>query len=128
MATVTKREIATQVSRTTGLTRQQVLDVIHLSLGMIATALVDGRSVEIRHFGVLRTKVARPSVGRNPKNPFEAIIIPQRVVVKFAPSKELKAMVDPTHPSVKGMAVASWRSAIMGEDGEDEDGEYEDDD
>ena len=53
-------------------------------------ALVAGRNVELRNFGVLEVQVRKARIGRNPNKPEAEVVIPQRAVVKFKSGKILK--------------------------------------
>jgi nucleoid DNA-binding protein len=91
--TLTKRELVTRISKDTGLTQQQVLDVVQRSLDYISACLAAGDKVELRNFGVFEVKVRRARVGRNPNAPAKDVPIPERSVVKFKPGKEMRAEV-----------------------------------
>ena len=61
------------------------------SLDAIGEALLQGRNVELRNFGVFEVQVRKARVGRNPNKPEKDVVIPRRAVVKFKAGKELKA-------------------------------------
>ncbi len=50
--TLTKRDLVTRISGETGLTQQQVFDVVQKTLDYIAESLTKGDKVELRNFGV----------------------------------------------------------------------------
>ena len=93
MATVTKREIVTKVSNETGLTQQQVFDVVQRTLDSIIEALSTGDSVVMRNFGAFHVRERKGKIGRNPKQPEKELEIQPRAVVKFKPGLELKEKV-----------------------------------
>lgn len=87
--TLTKRDLVTRISEETGLTQQQVLDVVQKNLDYIAEALAKGDKVELRNFGVFEVKTRKARVGRNPNAPEKDVPIPARSVVKFKAGKEM---------------------------------------
>jgi len=101
MATVTKRDLVNRISNLTGLTQQQVFDVIQKTLNEITDDLAKGDTVVMRNFGTFEVKVTKAKVGRNPKDPTKDVPIPPRAVVKFKPGKEMKEQVAPVLPVVQ---------------------------
>ncbi|MEM9400537.1 MAG: HU family DNA-binding protein [Verrucomicrobiota bacterium] len=63
------------------------------TLDYITDNLADGKTVELRNFGVFEVKLRKARVGRNPNRPENDVPIPPRAVVKFKPGKEMKAKV-----------------------------------
>lgn len=96
MATVTKRELVVKISNETGLTQQQVFNVIQKSLDSITDSLSNGDTVVMRNFGAFQVKETKAKIGRNPKDPGKDVPIPARAVVKFKPGKEMKEKVSAT--------------------------------
>lgn len=101
MPTVTKRDLVNRISNLTGLTQQQVFDVIQKTLDEITNDLAKGDTVVMRNFGTFEVKVTKAKVGRNPKDPSKDVPIPPRAVVKFKPGKEMKELVAPVLPVVQ---------------------------
>lgn len=93
MGSLTKRDLVVRISNETGLIQKEVLNVIQKSLDYIIEALVEGRNVELRNFGVFEVVLRKGRVGRNPKRPEADVPIPPRAVVKFKGGKEMKARV-----------------------------------
>ena len=60
---------------------------------LISEALAEGKTVELRDFGVFEVKLTKGRVGRNPRNPGHAVPIPPRPTVKFKVGKEMKKEV-----------------------------------
>jgi nucleoid DNA-binding protein len=94
MATLTKREIVTQISNDTGLTQQQVFDVVQRTLEQVVEALSRGDNIELRNFGVFEVKLTKPRIGRNPNQPGSRFEIPARATVKFKSGKVMKERVE----------------------------------
>ena len=98
MATITKRELVVRISNETGLTQQQVFEVVQKTLDAVTSDLAQGHTVVMRNFGTFEVKQTKAKVGRNPKNPGQDVPIPPRAVVKFKPGKEMKEKVAPVLP------------------------------
>jgi len=99
---LTKRDLVIRISNETGLVQQQVLDVIQKTLDYISDAMLKGRKVELRNFGVFEVKIRKARVGRNPNKPGTDVPIPQRAVVKFKPGKEMREAVLGLTPQLAG--------------------------
>jgi len=93
MSNLTKREIVTGIYQKSGYPLKQVTDAVQQTLDCIQKALASGRNVELRNFGVFEIQVRKQRVGRNPNKPEQAVVIPQRAVVKFKSGKVLKAQL-----------------------------------
>ena len=96
--TLTKREIAAQITKDTGMIRIQVLDVMQRTLDQITVSLAKGNRVELRNFGVFQAKLRKGRVGRNPKRPEIDVPIAAHSVVKFKAGKEMRAEVAKLSP------------------------------
>ncbi len=101
MATITKRDLVIKISNDTGLTQQQVFDVIQNALDSITDSLADGDTVIMRNFGAFQVREMKAKVGRNPKDPNRDVPIPARAVVKFKPGKEMKEKVARILPQIQ---------------------------
>jgi len=90
---MTKRDIVTRISQESGYVQDQVFDIVQRTLDVLAQALSEGETIELRNFGVFEVKVRKARVGRNPNQPEKDVPIPARAVVKFKPGKEMRAAV-----------------------------------
>jgi nucleoid DNA-binding protein len=90
---MTKRDLVVRIANETGLTQQQVFDVLQRVLDYVTDALVKGETIEFRDFGVFEIKQRKPRIGRNPNKPEVNVSIPSRKVVKFKAGKKMKALV-----------------------------------
>ena len=90
---MTKRDLVIRISNDTNLIQQDVLTVVQKTLDYITEALLQGKTVELRNFGVFEVKLRKPRVGRNPNDPDKDVQIPARAVVKFKPGKEMREQV-----------------------------------
>jgi nucleoid DNA-binding protein len=93
MSSLTKRDLCIRIAEESGLTQQECLAVVQKTLDYIIEALVSGKNVELRKFGVFEVRVRKARVGRNPNRPETDVPIPARAVVKFKAGKEMKAQV-----------------------------------
>ena len=93
MSTITKRDLVVRISNETGLTQQQVFDVVQKTLDAVTLELAQGNTVVMRNFGTFEVRQTKAKVGRNPKDPSKDVPIPPRAVVKFKPGKEMKERV-----------------------------------
>lgn len=101
MATITKREIAIQVTDELGakgieITQKDVFEVLQTIINEITNRLAEGDTVVMRNFGMFQVREMKAKVGRNPKHPEKTIPIPDRARVVFRAGKELKEKVDKT--------------------------------
>lgn len=96
---MTKRDLVLRISSETGLVQQQVLDVVQRTLDHITEALAEGKTVELRNFGVFEVKIRKARIGRNPNAPSTDVRIPPRAIVKFKAGKEMRETVIKLSPS-----------------------------
>lgn len=90
----TKRDLVLNVSKATGLLKKDVAQIIQMTLDGIADEIAAGNTVELRRFGVFEVVVRRSRKGRNPRQPENEVIIPQRTMVKFRAGNSLKKQVE----------------------------------
>ena len=93
MANITKRDLVVQISNETGMTQQQVFDVIQHFIEDVTASLAKNDEVVLRNFGSFQVRQTKPKVGRNPNKPEAAVPIPARAIVKFKPGKEMRERV-----------------------------------
>jgi len=98
MATITKRDLVIKISNQTGLTQQEVFNVIQSFIGEVTASLSNNDDVVLRNFGAFQVTKTKPKIGRNPNKPEAAVPIPARAIVKFKPGKELKERVSKVLP------------------------------
>ncbi len=93
--TITKKELTARVCAklNASLTQSDVQEVIQTTIDTIMESLGNGDSVMFRNFGTFELKEMKAKIGRNPKNPGEAVPIPARTVVKFKAGKTLKGLI-----------------------------------
>lgn len=101
MATITKRDLVIRISNKTGLTQQEVFNVVQTFIDEVTTSLASNEDVVLRNFGAFQVAKTKPKIGRNPNKPDAAVPIPARAVVKFKPGKELKEKVAKVLPELE---------------------------
>ena len=89
---VTKKEIASKVADQLEITLQDSLRTIQGTFDLIIEALVKDGRIELRNFGVFEAKHRKPRKARNPKTG-EAVKVPAKCVVRFAPGKVMEERV-----------------------------------
>lgn len=95
---MTKRDLVVKIAKEVDLIQSDVAKVVQKTLDYIADELVNGNTIELRNFGVFEIKVRKSRKGRNPNQPQNEVIIPERAVVKFRAGKELKEEVEKLTP------------------------------
>ena len=103
---MTKRDLVVRISDKTGMVQQQVFEIVQLTLNAIADEVAQGRTVELRNFGVFEVKIRKARVGRNPNKPGTDVPIPQRAVVKFKAGKDMREDVLKLTPEAAAAASA----------------------
>ena len=96
---MTKRDFVVKIASEVDITQMQATEVVQRTLDYLANELAKGNRIELRNFGIFELEVRKSRVGRNPKKPSNEVIIPERVVVKFRPGKELKNRVEQIKPA-----------------------------
>lgn len=90
---MTKRDLVVKIAEATGMLQSDVAKVIQMTLDGLADELAKGGNVELRNFGVFEIVTRKGRPGRNPNQPTQKVMIPERTIVKFRAGKELKARV-----------------------------------
>lgn len=93
MGNVTKKELVVSISNKTGMGQQEVMEVVQNLLDEITECLADGKTIELRNFGVFEVRLTKSRVGRNPNKPEDDVVIPPRATVKFKAGKIMKQRV-----------------------------------
>lgn len=89
----TKKDLVETVHLATHVSQRDARDVVQCVLDSIVQALLVGKNVELRNFGIFELQKRKQRVGRNPNQPQLDVVIPERVVVKFKVGKELKEKI-----------------------------------
>ncbi len=78
---LTKKDLVLTVAKDTGITQVDVKRVIQQTLHRVIESLKEGKTIELRNFGVFKVRQRAPRRGRNPKTGQEVPVPPKRVVV-----------------------------------------------
>lgn len=91
---VRKADLVEEIERQVGprVTKKDIAVIVNKFLKEISRELAEGKRIEIRGFGVFKTKERNAKIARNPRTGKE-IHIPARLVPIFKPSKILKQVV-----------------------------------
>ena len=91
---LTKRDIVLKIfEKTKDIPQSKIQETVPMTLDILLDALVEGRNVELRNFGVFEVQKRKARVGRNPNRPETDVVIPTRAVVKFKAGKVLKSRI-----------------------------------
>jgi len=92
---MTKREMVVRISEEMGdrVIQQDIQKIIQRTLDLIVESLAEGRTVELRNFGVFYVKERKQRIGRNPNKPEHVVTIPSCKIVKFKAGKIMKTEV-----------------------------------
>lgn len=90
---MTKADIVDEISRATGLTKIETKAVVDGVFTSIINAIAQGKRIELRGFGVFKSKSRKPRMARNPKTG-EEVPLEKRFVPIFKPSPEFLKVVN----------------------------------
>jgi nucleoid DNA-binding protein len=90
MGVITRDVLAEQLAERAEITMAAARDEVKWFFETLSTALVGGDEVRIHGFGSFKTAQRAARTGRNPRTG-EAVAVPARRVVRFAPSTTLNA-------------------------------------
>lgn len=93
MPNVTKRNIAQQISETTGITQKEILYCIDSLFDEIAEILKNADSIKIRGFGTFKSRVKRARPARDFLRG-KTITLEERIVPQFRFHEKLKEVVN----------------------------------
>lgn len=89
---MTKAEIVSEISKSTGVDKDTTLAVVESFMDTIRTSLIHGEHVYLRGFGSFIIKTRAEKTARNISKK-ESIIIPERKIPAFKPSKKFSVNV-----------------------------------
>ncbi len=89
---MTKKDIVLKIATETKMKQQDIKKVVQKALDSIIDSLVNGKTVELRNFGIFKVKSRRGRTGRNPRTG-EIVPVPPKRVVVFKPGLEMKKLV-----------------------------------
>lgn len=89
---MTKADIVTEISKTTGIDRASVMDVVEKFMEVVKDSLANGKNVYLRGFGSFIVKERAEKTARNiSKN--TTIVIPAHRIPSFKPATTFKSEV-----------------------------------
>ncbi|HRC84633.1 MAG TPA: HU family DNA-binding protein [Thermoanaerobaculia bacterium] len=86
-----KADIVNKVAEETEVPRITAAKAVDIIIEAMKDALLAGKRIELRGFGVFQVRERKKGVGRNPKTGVEVAITPGKTV-RFKPGKELKLL------------------------------------
>ena len=89
---MTKKDIVTRIANETDIKQIDIKEVVQKAFDIIIDALAKGQKIELRNFGVFKTKSRKGRMGRNPRTGQQVPVEPKRVAV-FKPGLVMKAKV-----------------------------------
>jgi nucleoid DNA-binding protein len=87
---LTKKDIVQSVGAGSDVNHADVAALVQGVLDCIVRALENGKTVELRNFGVFEIQIRKARIGRNPNRPAIPIQIPKQAVIKFKTGKTLR--------------------------------------
>jgi nucleoid DNA-binding protein len=103
---MTKADFVDLVASRTGLTKRDVATVIEALLEAIKDALAEHKHIEIREFGTFKVRKRKASMKYNPRDRSQRVLVPEKIVPVFKPSKFLKERVNWTEGGGGGATSA----------------------
>lgn len=88
-----KGNLINKIAENADLNKAQATEALNATLEAISNSLIDGEKVTLVGFGTFLPEYRKARTGRNPKTK-EEIPIPEKIVVKFKPGKDLAEAVD----------------------------------
>jgi integration host factor subunit beta len=92
--TMSKEKLIALISQEKEIHPNDVRHVIQAFLDKSTECLAEGYRLEFRDFGIFEVVERKQKIGRNPKKPDEAIIIPARRVAKWFPGKKMRQQIE----------------------------------
>jgi len=89
---MTKKDIVLKIASETNIKQIDVKKVVQKTFDIIIDSLAKGEKIELRNFGVFKTKTRKGRIGRNPKTGEQVPVQPRRVAI-FKPGLVMKAKV-----------------------------------
>jgi nucleoid DNA-binding protein len=89
---MTKKDIVIRIANESEIKQIDVKKVVQMTFDIIVDALAKGEKIELRNFGVFKTKLRKGRMGRNPRTGDQVPVESKKVAV-FKPGLEMKAKV-----------------------------------
>ena len=95
MSNITRDDISEFINNEFGLAKKDCDDIVNELIEQIIEGLIKYKIFKIHNFGTFKIKEKKSRLGRNPKTK-EEVMIPERNVISFAPSKKILLMMNNT--------------------------------
>jgi len=89
---MTKKDIVMKIAIDTNIKQIDVKKIVQMTFDIIIDALARGEKIELRNFGVFKTKSRKGRMGRNPRTGVQVPVPPKKVAI-FKPGLVMKAKV-----------------------------------
>ena len=93
---ITRIDIADSIHSEFGLPKKDCLEIVADIIDIIIDGLQKNDNVKIHNFGTFKVRLKKSRIGRNPKTK-EEVIISERKVVSFKPSKNVLKYINSTY-------------------------------
>ncbi len=90
---LTRKELAEALTNQLGYPRSTCADIVDSFFDNMKSSLMSNEPIKIVHFGTFTLRDKKPRNGRNPRTG-ETILIKERQMVSFKPSKRLREKVN----------------------------------
>ena len=95
MSNITRDDISEFINNEFGLAKKDCDDIVNELNEQIIEGLIKYKIFKIHNFGTFKIKEKNSRLGRNPKTK-EEVMIPERNVISFTPSKKILLMMNNT--------------------------------
>ena len=89
---MTKKDIVIKIANESRVKQIDVKKVVQMTFDIIVDSLAKGDKIELRNFGVFKTKSRKGRMGRNPRTGQQVPVAPKKVAI-FKPGLVMKAKV-----------------------------------
>jgi len=90
---ITRKDLARVINEKMGFSQRSAEEIVDTVFSTMKSALLNGESIKLVHFGTLSVRKKSPRRGRNPRTG-EAMEISSRSMVSFKPSKGLRMKIN----------------------------------
>jgi integration host factor subunit alpha len=89
----TRKDLASAINEKMGFSQRSAEEIVDTVFSVMKSALLNGESIKLVHFGTLSVRKKSPRRGRNPRTG-DAMEISSRSMVTFKPSKGLRMKIN----------------------------------
>ena len=104
MSTLTKADLALQITDKLGLNHRESKELVDLFFDQVRVNLVSGKEVKLSGFGNFNSRTKHERPGRNPKTGEDKVIAKRRVVT-FRAGQKLRIRIEKLVPPAKNNQV-----------------------